>query len=79
MLAMTKKCNLPGRFGKPKWPKLQEAYKWCFNKEFDKAHDAMADIRACKEVFFHSVYSRTPCGSANHNHSSQPITEVVVA
>lgn len=66
MLAMTKLCKLPGRYGRPKWPKLQEAYKWCFNKEFDKAHNAMADIRACKDVFFHSVWPQTPCRSVNH-------------
>lgn len=73
MLAMTKLCNLPGRFGKPKWPKLQEAYQWCFGKEFDKAHDALADIRACKEVFFHSVYQR-PKGEARTEAPLQPIT-----
>jgi DNA polymerase-3 subunit epsilon len=67
MLAMTDKCKIPHPKyrNKIKWPKLQEAYKWCFKKEFDKAHDAMADIRACKDVFFHSVYTRTPCGSIN--------------
>jgi DNA polymerase III subunit epsilon len=73
MLSMTKKCNLPGRFGKPKWPKLQEAYKWCFNKEFDKAHDALADIRACKDVFFHSVYHRPKGAIEKHYMEGKPI------
>lgn len=75
MLAMTKLCNLPGKFGKPKWPKLQEAYQWCFGKEFDKAHDAFADVRACKEVFFHSVYQR-PKGEAR---TEAPTPVAVVA
>ncbi len=67
MLAMTDKCKLPGRYGRPKWPKLQEAYHWCFGEGFDKAHDALADIRACKRVFFHSVYSRPERSEAIHS------------
>lgn len=58
MLQMTNKCRIPHPKypNRTKWPKLQEAYKWCFNREFDKAHDALADIRACKEIFFHALY-----------------------
>ncbi len=37
---------------KYKQPKLIESYKHMFGKEFDGAHDAMVDVRACAEVFF---------------------------
>lgn len=38
--------------GGNKWPRLMEAYKYFFNEEFDGAHDAMADVRACRDVYF---------------------------
>lgn len=44
-------CNFPGKYG-PKWPRLQELYVRLFGREFDGAHDAMADISATKECFF---------------------------
>lgn len=48
MKTMTPICKLPPGFrgGDYKWPKLQEAYFHCFKKEFDEAHDALADVRA---------------------------------
>lgn len=52
MQAMTDICRLPGRFpGKYKWPKLQEAYLHCYGKEFEKAHDALADVLATRDIF----------------------------
>lgn len=53
MEAMTPICKLPSKFpgSRYKWPKLQEAYKHCFGKEFDGAHDALADVRATASVF----------------------------
>lgn len=44
-------CNIPGQYG-PKWPRLQELYVRLFGREFDGAHDAMADISATRECFF---------------------------
>ena len=38
--------------GKFKYPKLQEAYKHFFGKEFDDAHSAMADTEACMKVYW---------------------------
>lgn len=35
-----------------KTPNLQETYQHFFGREFDGAHDAMADVRACRDVFF---------------------------
>lgn len=33
-------------------PNLQEAYRHFFGRDFEGAHDAMADVRACRDVFF---------------------------
>jgi len=52
MRAMTPICQLPGSYGDYKWPKLQEAYLHAFGSEFDGAHDAMADVRACASLYW---------------------------
>lgn len=41
-----------GRGGQYKNPTLQESYKCLFGKEFDSAHDAMADVIATKDIFW---------------------------
>lgn len=52
MEASTPVCNIPGRYGKAKWPKLQEAHTYLLGKPFDGAHGAMADTEACRRVFW---------------------------
>lgn len=53
MLKTTMLCNLPGRYGKPKWPKLEELHRFLFAEDFDNAHDAMADVNATVRCFRH--------------------------
>jgi DNA polymerase III epsilon subunit-like protein len=53
----TKEAGTPytaiqNRFGF-KWPNLQELHVKCFGKEFDGAHDALADVRATRDCFYH--------------------------
>lgn len=53
MRQTTELCNLPGgRGNQPKWPKLTEAYRHIFGQEIDGAHDALADVTACMEIYF---------------------------
>lgn len=35
-----------------KQPNLSETYRFFFNEDFVGAHDAMADIRACRDIYF---------------------------
>lgn len=51
MRATTPICRIPSSRGY-KWPKLTEAYEHLFGESFDGAHDALADVRACKDVYF---------------------------
>jgi len=45
--------KLPGKFGKYKWPKLQEAYSSLVDDDgFKGAHDAFADVKACRAVYY---------------------------
>lgn len=57
----TEYCKIPfeGRKQYPgtrpmnyKWPKLQELYQKLFGRDFEGAHDAMADVYALKACFF---------------------------
>lgn len=51
MMKLTRFCNLPGKRG-PKWPTLMELYNVVFKKDFEGAHDAMDDVKACADCFF---------------------------
>ena len=52
MKESTRFCAIPGRMGEFKYPNLMELYRKLFNKSFQNAHDALADVRACKAAFF---------------------------
>ncbi|RJP92462.1 MAG: 3'-5' exonuclease [Desulfobacteraceae bacterium] len=51
MQSSTNFCQIPGPYGN-KWPKLQELYKKLFREDFDNAHNALADVRACSKCYF---------------------------
>lgn len=53
MKRSTDLCKLPGRYGNYKWPKLTEAYELLVDPAgFEDAHDAMADTKACRALFY---------------------------
>lgn len=45
-------ANILGKNGRAKWPKLDELYRFLFRKDFEGAHNALADVVACREIFF---------------------------
>ena len=51
MKEATDYCRLPGNYGF-KYPNLTELHRKLFNKAFDDAHDALADVRACKAAYY---------------------------
>lgn len=59
MLASTEIVKLPSKRGGYKFPKLIEAYKFFFGKEFDGAHNAMVDVDACREIHEELVRRKT--------------------
>ena len=55
MKSSTEFCAIPNPntyFGGYKWPSLQELYQKLFNRSFEDAHDALADVTATKECYF---------------------------
>lgn len=51
MVECTNIVRAPGYYGKYKWPTLEETHRHFFRRPPDKAHDAMADVRACMAIF----------------------------
>lgn len=51
MKEATEFCALPGHYGY-KYPNLTELHRKLFKKAFVDAHDALADVRACKAAFY---------------------------
>ena len=64
MLNTVEIVKIPGRKGY-KWPKLDEAYRILVDPDgFEGAHDALADVKACRKVFYNLKKEDT------HNHNS---------
>lgn len=54
MRALTDRMRLPSKYpGSFKWPRLEEAFRFCFNRGFAGAHDAMADVEATRDIYIH--------------------------
>ncbi len=45
-------CAIPGRFGKPKFPSLEELHQRLFGEAPPAGHRALADVRATARCFF---------------------------
>lgn len=45
----------PMRYGRWKWPKLEEAVWHFFGEKLDGAHDALVDVRGCAKVYYHLI------------------------
>jgi len=52
MKEATNYCKIPGRYGKYKFPTLEELHRKLFGNGFEKAHSALADVEACARCFF---------------------------
>ncbi|MDF1498037.1 MAG: 3'-5' exonuclease [Patescibacteria group bacterium] len=47
----TEFCQIPGAYGF-KWPTLSELHNKLFGNDFEDAHDALVDVKACARCFF---------------------------
>ena len=53
MTSSTDLCKLPNPYGPGyKWPQLPELHNHLFNCDFQNAHNALHDVRACAKCFF---------------------------
>jgi DNA polymerase III epsilon subunit-like protein len=51
MQASTNYCKITGAYGY-KWPKLEELHQKLFGENFEGAHRALTDVRACARCYF---------------------------
>jgi len=60
MKSSTDFCKIKSRFKKTKykWPTLSELHTKLFNKDFENAHDAFADVKATADCFWKLVESK---------------------
>lgn len=54
MKTTTELCQITGPYGY-KWPKLSELYYHLFKRDFENAHDATVDVKACVKCFFELI------------------------
>lgn len=52
MIESTNYLKIKGKYGKFKWPNLNELHYFLFNKNFENAHSADADVDATVKCFF---------------------------
>ncbi len=52
MCSSTDFCEIPGYYGKYKWPNLRELHCTLFDYDFEDVHNALADVKACAKCFF---------------------------
>jgi len=55
MFKSIKFCNIPGKYGRPKCPKLVELHKKLFGFEFEDQHSSLADIQATARCYFELI------------------------
>lgn len=55
MKSGTNFCQLPGAYGRYKWPKLHELYFKLFGREMGAAHTALQDIKNTSDCYFAMV------------------------
>jgi DNA polymerase III subunit epsilon len=52
MRSSTDFCKIPTFYSKYKWPNLKELHIKLFECDFENAHNALADVKACAKCFF---------------------------
>ena len=52
MKPCTEICQLPGKYGTYKWPKLEEAFQHFFGKKPKASHSSLNDAHSCAQILF---------------------------